>query len=240
MKMKRNFKVFSAVLLAGSLSACSNNLATDVEKLKTDQRDLRTLQAQHTSEMSTLQAQIRELSGRIEQLEFQQGQKISGDLNSLRQDLSYLKQRVPPPAIVPSMALDADEAYAAPLTFEGSASLAEALSFIRSGSYREALTLLDHVLALTAGRKEGGYALFWKGVCFEGLNDARQAVASYGELTIGMQGDHPRKPLALLRQGSVFIRMGDKTAAQAAFSKLISDYPKSTEAAQARERMRDL
>ena len=236
----RNSLVILCLVLLLALSGCSSTLQSDVEKIQSDQRDLRSLQAQHTSEMSTLQSQLRELSGRVEQLEFSSGTKINGDLNALRQDLSYLKQRVPPPAIVPAMALDADEAYAAPLTFDGSASLAEALSFIRSGSYREALTLLDQVLTLTAGRKEGGYALFWRGVSYEGLNDNRQAVASYGELTLGMEGEHPRKPLALLRQGSVFIRLGDANAARAAFSKLIADYPKSTEAAQAKERLRDL
>jgi TolA-binding protein len=48
-----------------------------------------------------------------------------------------------------------------------------------------------------------------------------------------------RAPLALLRQGSLMIRLGDAKTAKVVFKKLVADYPKSAEASRARERLKE-
>ena len=47
----------------------------------------------------------------------------------------------------------------------------------------------------------------------DGLGDNRRALAAYGEM-IADYPKHPRASLALLRQGSVFIRLGDVNTAR--------------------------
>jgi TolA-binding protein len=81
--------------------------------------------------------------------------------------------------------------------------------------------------------------LFWKGVAMEGKNNPRGALEFYLAITT-QHSKSERAAAALLRQGSVLIRIGDKKTARLVFNKLVADFPKSAEAARARDRLKDL
>src|SRR5688500_17595448 len=100
------------VVLMLSLGGCGPSMQKDFSRLDDSIGSLRAIQAEHTSELESIQAEIRRLSGKLEEIEYSQSQRIGQDIRVLRDDLSTLRQRVPPPPIVPSDALEADEAYA--------------------------------------------------------------------------------------------------------------------------------
>lgn len=210
-----------------------------VQRLEASLGDLRSFQAEQTTQISAMQSELRALQGRVEELEYVQNQRLGSTLSSLQQDLSTLRRRVPPPAIVPVPALEADESLAGTLPGEVGQRLSEALLRVREGKFDEALLLLQDVNRLAVGTPTAAVATFWGAVSFEGLAQFPRAVAAYNDV-ISQFPRHPRASLALLRQASVLIRLGDTNAAKLTLQKLIADYPRSSEATQARQRLKDL
>ncbi len=242
MVMKTGGIIGSALLLA-ALQGCAGNyesLRQDVKRLEKSLSDVRSFQAEQTSEIAGLQTELRNLAGRVEEIEHLQRARLGSDITELRENLSSLKRRVPPPAIVPVLTLESDEVLAKRLAnTEVGTLFSQALGKIREGQFADALSLLQEAYEKNYGAEGTPEIVFWRGISYEGLGDNRKALETYGQLVTSWR-DHPRTPLALLRQGSVFIRIGDFRTAEMAFRKLIGEYPKSPEAAQAQERLKDL
>ncbi len=200
---------------------------------------MRALNASQTTQLAALEVQLRQLIGRVEELEHSQNTQLSADLSNLKTDLSNLKRRVPPPPIVPAAALDEDEANVSSWPPEVAGPLGDGLEMLRTGSYTGSLQ--KFALAYDAGRGGDVAALtqFWSGVAYDGLGSNKEALGAYHDMTTRFP-KHPRVPLALLRQGSVLVRLGDSKTAALIFKKLISQYPKSAEAERAKERLKDV
>ena len=227
--------------LALGLGACANmdKINKDISRLESGLNDVRGFQAEQTAKVSALESQLRELSGKFEELEYGQRERVGTALNALKNDVSNLRQRVPPPPIVPAEALEEDEASLAQWPAEIAAPFGDALQMIRLGDFRRALAPLDEASTLSSGTEWGALILFWTAVSFDGLNENDRALQNYHEMVTRYR-KHSRVPLALLRQASVFIRMGDTKTARLTLNKLIADYPRSAEAAKAKERLKDL
>ncbi len=227
----RSLILFTSLLL----TSCVNNRQLD--KLQTSLDDLRGLQAEQTTEIANLREESRELRGRLEELEHTQDQRLGKDLTSLRDDLSTLKRRVPPPPIVPVAALDADEARIPSLPSDMSQPFSEGLLKIREGDFPGAVPILQAALDSSYGPETAGYVLFWLGVANDGLKDNKAALQAYNEL-VSKYPKHPRAASGLLRQSAVFARLGDKSLATLTLKKLVADFPKSAEAVEAKEKLK--
>jgi len=91
-------------------------------------------------------------------------------------------------------------------------------------------------------------ALYWAARCYVLMGDAtpgrstefyNQAISKFYDVgTSYPKGE--KTPAALLEQGDLFIRIGDAPDARIVFSRLIRDYPRSNEAAVARQKLVDL
>jgi len=91
-------------------------------------------------------------------------------------------------------------------------------------------------------------ALYWAARCYVLMGDAtpgrstefyNQAISKFYDVgTSYPKGE--KTPAALLEQGDLFIRIGDAPDARIVFSRLIRDYPRSSEAAVARQKLVDL
>ena len=79
----------------------------------------------------------------------------------------------------------------------------------------------------------------WKAISFEGLGDYRAAIAVYHEL-IGKFSKDDRSSASLLRLAALFLRVGDMKTARITLQKLIADFPKSSAADLARERLKHI
>lgn len=237
-------QISHCLLIASSLlvfSGCADNSATRIQldRLTANINDVRNLQATQTTQIATLEGQLRQMLGRLEELEHAQNNNLTGELSALKSDLSNLQRRVPPPPIVPAQALDEDEAAVVSLPPDIAPLMNEAYANIRLGKFQEAILRLREANNISYGKDALATIQFWLGVALDGVGENRDALAAYHEV-VTRYPKHPRVPLALLRQGSVLVRLGDPKTAGLTFKKLIADFPKSTEAQRAKERLKDL
>jgi len=242
--LDRTVKIGASLILGMTLAAfgtgcVDNKLRMDVQRISSDFEDSRGFQAEQTTKISSLESEVRRISGRLDELDFQQNQKLGIALNSLKSDLTSLKRRVPPPPIVPVADLEADEAALTTFPAELAGPMNDAFIAMREGGFDRALLTLEDAMGLAIDTEWAPMVLYWKGIASEGENKPRDALEYY--LAISSQhGKSARAPAALLRQGSVLIRIGDKKTAKLVFNKLIADFPKSTEAGRAQDRLKDL
>lgn len=243
-RVRRSCVAFALLCLAaGAGCVPTNKTATDLARLESSLGDLRSFQAEQTTEIATLKSELRALSGRVEELEFSQNQRLGKDLTTLKDDLSSLRQRVPPPPIVPLPALEADEALAKQLPQEPGRLLGDALQLIREGKFREAMPMLQSGLDQSYNNDYAANMLFWMGVASDGLGDNKGSLRAYNELASSFSKNPTKKdriPLALMRQASVFVRLGDGKAAALTLKKLIADFPKAPEVPVAKQKLKDL
>jgi TolA-binding protein len=224
--MQNYLKVITIPLILFSFGCVPTSFEQRVKRLESSLNDIRSVQSEIMSQVSEVQDQVRQLSGKTEELQYSANQKYGTDLDRLREDLSSLKRRVPPPANVPVLPLEEDElaAQKASLT-----TFVDALTKLRTGNYTDALVDLEQVKA-NASSDVYPHALFWIGVTYDGLTEYKNALITYNEL-VQKFPKHRRAPLTLLRQASVFEKLGDATASDATLKKLVNDYPNSPEAA---------
>jgi tol-pal system protein YbgF len=224
----------------GLLSGCSVfDLEKKVSKLERSLSDLRALQAEQGESISSLDSQIKLIAGRMEELEFSQTKRMGSDLTALKDDLSALRKRIPPPPGVPIAELEADEGWASSLPDETRRIFLDGLAMLREGKFADAVPLFQNVVEQTGSSDKCGAALFWLGVSHDGLLDNRAALKAYSEIVSVYPKSH-RAPASLARQAEVFVRLGDSETGQVSLKKLIKDYPKSPEAVEAKARLKQL
>ncbi len=239
--LNRSVRVSLLAVFVIAVSACgpTNEVRQRLSELDRGLEDLRGVQAEQVARLDNLESQMRAVYGKVEEVEFAQTTQIQEGVTSLQRDISRLTQRVPPPALVPVAALETDEVLARKFPPELERIFSNALTRIRTGDYREALPFLDDGLRRSVGTQFTGFFQFWAGISYEGSGQNKEALSIYHQL-VTESPTHPRAPLALLRQGSVFVRLKDTSAARLTYQKLIAEYPTSNEAAQAREKIKKL
>ncbi|MCO6431708.1 MAG: tetratricopeptide repeat protein [Deltaproteobacteria bacterium] len=225
-----------------ALSACGESLSRlkqDINRLEQSISDVRGFQAEHTAQISELRSELRVVNGRLDEIQHSQTSSIGTDLSALKQDLSSIKRRVPPPPIVPADALEADETFVSNLPPDVAKLFGDALLEIRQANFSTSIPMLRSALDISYGRDWSANILFWLGVSYDGTDDNRNALASYNEV-VSRFSRHERAPLALLRQSAVFVRLGDVQSAKLTLRKLVADYPKSKVVGTAKEKLKNL
>lgn len=233
-------RLMAVVSLLFALSGCAAyDVGKKVSRLERSISDLRALQSEQSESLNSLDSQLKLVAGRLEELEFSSTRRIGTDLTALKDDLSALRRRIPPPPVVPKAELEADEAWATVLSDEAQRLFLDALVMMREGKFADAVPLLERAVEQTQPSDKTGPLLFWLGVAYDGLVDNKASLRSYAGSIAQFPKSH-RAPTSLLRQCEVFIRLGDKKTAQLSLRKLIDDYPKSPEVIEAKERLRQL
>lgn len=209
-----------------------------VRKLERSIDDIRAYQREQAESISLLDSEVKLLAGKIEQLEFG-GRARTGDVSSLKQDLTALRSRVPTSTIVPAAMLEEDEVWANGLPAETAQIFVDALGALREGRFPDALPLLQAAAEQADSTDKAGVILFWQGVAYDGLSDNKGALRSYAEV-VARFPKSTRAPNALMRQSDVLVRIGDSALAKDSLRKLIKDYPKTAEAAEARDKLKTI
>ena len=236
-KLPSVFIALSVLALPGC--AAQKQFERRVDKMERGLEDIRVVQAELTARVDTLENQMRGFTGKVEELQFSQDHQLGGDVSSLKQDISRLQRRIPPPALVPQIALEEDETLARQFSAETSRLFLNELNRIRTGNYKPAVPGFERLANSLAPDDVRARAFFWLGVSREGAGDNANALRAYHSLSQNFPS-HPRVPLALLRQSSVFVRLQDVKTAKLTLQKLISQFPKSVEAADARVKLKKL
>lgn len=220
------------------LSGCSG-MQEQIDRLDSAVDDIRSIQAEHSQQIVAAQQDVRTLRGRLEELEYAQSKRIGSEVDVLKSQISNLKRRVPPPAVVPVSTLEQDEGFAKTLPSDIAGRFSRALELIRDGNFSEAIPLLQTCLDASVGQPFTPQIYFWLGISYEGLGDNRNALLAYNQI-VNLFGKHQRVPQALLRQASVFNRLGDPKTARITLKKLVNDHPGTPEAVQASRQLQDL
>lgn len=235
----------SLVVALCSCGGAVKNVKTDLSRVERNVADLRNFQAEQTTQLSSLQKQLRRLQGRVEQLEYEQRNLRRANAEALL-DGQQSSEAVGQPAasggvppIIPAKQLAADEEYSATLPERYGKRFSQALLRLQQGDFVSAVPLLEALYDESYGEPWAPHVLFWIGVGYDGMGEARKALKSYHEVAT----KHTKSelaPLSLLKQGSVFIRLNDADTARLTYQKLLADYPRTAEANIARERLKDL
>lgn len=235
----KTLKILTCLFAAISFSACSiQRLEDDVDTLKAGLKDLRSVQAEQTTKISALEDELRRVTGSIQEVQYATDQKLGRTIENLQGDVSLLRKRVPPPSIVPESEFAEDEAALGALPSEMSGPVSEGLQSLREGNFERALAFWDEALDLATGTDWEAMAMFWRTVTMEGMGKTSESVQEYLTL-VKRFPKYKRAPLALYRQGALLQRLGDQKVARLAFTKLVNDYPKSSEAGLAKQLLRE-
>jgi len=188
--------------------------------------DIRRIQADQTTLIATIRNEIREINGRLDVLQHD----VSGN-DTTNQQITDILKRIPPPQGVPANELEAAER----LADESRDQLfIESLASIRSGKFGAAAETIDR--AISQNGKKAIY-LFWLGLANEFYGRLEKALGAYHECASSYSTDD-LAPAALSRQAEAFIKLSDKGSAKLTFQKLITSYPKSTYAQNAKGRLK--
>jgi len=253
---KIGFSVIALGLVVVSGCAPSQTYRKDTARLENSISDLRSYQAEQTTQISTLQSQIHKLSGKVEELEYLikrrtqspygqvEGQGVGpGGMGGVDSAQGYNPSstgvlsgglKAVPPSIVPLAPLEDDETFAKTLPANASRVLSQALSKVREGNFQESLSFLQQLIQQGEKTEWSPNVLFWLGVTYDGLGEDKNALRAYNDLIVQFPR-HKRIPLALYRQSQNLQRLGDKKSANLLLRKIVSEYPDTSEGTRAKE-----
>lgn len=231
--------VIKTIVVAGALtvlSGCGAGRVNELEEsMKSEFSDVRAIQAQHTAQISELQAEIRTLQGKIEEL----GYVARGKTQELEDRLKTFGSRVPPPEGVPADLLAEDEERIGRNTGPAADAYRSGLEQMRIGDFEAARATFESFVAQNPDTTFSDNAHFWTGVALEKLGLYDRAIVSYSDVFRNYPAED-RAPVAMYRLAEVFLKIQSAEDAQLTLQKLIDDYPKSEYAARAKGRLQEL
>ena len=227
-------RIFLALMVASCLgcSSSTKQLRGDIQRLENSISDMRSLQAEQTTNVASLRADFRRMEGRLQMIEH------GGQMHSGAQSQGARLPRALPTG-VPKVLLEKDLAYCDSLPFEPGSYLRQALQAIQTSRFEQARNTLERSLTVSADQSWAPPVLFWRAVTHELIGDNAKALSAYHELVTTFP-KLARSATALYRQGNVFLRLGDRESAKLTFQKLEAQYPRAAEASQARARLKEM
>lgn len=222
-------KPFAVILLLATLSSCGS--VSQEQFSPAGVQELRSLVAEQGAKINELDATLRQVTGRLEEIEHSSNQETT----ELRSALSRFSSRVPPPSGVPVELLSQDEQRIALNQGPAAAIYRSALQKLHEGSFSEAEKLFSQFVVENPGTTFTDNALFWSAVCFEKVGQTDRAIVQYSEVFQRFpQEDFV--PAALYRLGDAFRSIQSTNDALTTYKKLVDEHPDSawTKLAQAR------
>ena len=235
MKARLTSSVLIGMTAVACFTGCGGTKAS-LEVLKKDMGDVRSLQAQHTEAISQIRTEMRALQGKIEEIQY----SALGKTEELERTLRTIGTRVPPPEGVPEDLLNQDEDGIGRIGGGPAAEqFSEALRALRIGDFKNCKSLFRTFVDANPGTAFTDNALFWIGICHDKLGEYDQSIVSYSEVFQQYPAEDRVAP-SLFFLGEAFARMGSNEDAVITLQKLVDDHPRSTFAAKAKQRIREL
>lgn len=235
--MKTPIPILSCVLaflVAASFSACSTSKGLE-ERYQSDIAQVRSVQAEHTAELTQIRQELRQLAGQAEEIQHH----ARGKTEELERTIQRFSTRVPPPEGVPEDLLNQDEQAIVKNSGEAADLFKNGLQQLRAGDFENSQQTFAHFVELNPDTSFSDNALFWAGVCYEKLGDYGRAIGSYNDVYTRYPAED-RVPAALYRMGESFAQINSINDARDTFKKVADDYPRSSYAPKARARLSKL
>jgi tol-pal system protein YbgF len=165
---------------------------------------------------------IRNILGRIDELESQMRTYWDQVRNDIR-ELKKAKEVPAPPPVTPKVS--AEEMYK------------RGFDTYQKGAYDDATRLFSQFVKENPNDALAPNALFWTGESYMNLKDYEKAIVQFQELLDKFpEGDKASR--AMLRQGEAFGALGDKKSSTTLMKRVVELFPKSEEARVAQRRLR--
>lgn len=210
-------------------------LEDGVNENRDDIADIRTLQADVQVTLDAMRADMRRLSGMVEELDY----LSRGKAAELQETLERFSSRVPPPAGVPENLLALDEEKISSQQGDMADVYRQALKNVRLGNFTGAIEGFNSFVEANPATSFTDNALFWLGVSHEKLGQYDRAILSYSEVFENFPAED-RVSTALFRLGDVFFKIKEYENAQVTFQKIVDDYAGTQDAAPAKAKLDEL
>lgn len=193
---------------------------------------MRATQSEQLAQITALNERLGSLQGNVEDLSYKSS-------NARASVTTPSLPTISPPAIIPLSILERDESMFSNYPASIKAAFDEGFMQLRAGAFGGALPVFKALSERSDLDLESKVSsIFWLGVTYDGLNEFRNSIASYGQI-ISNYPAHSKVPLSLLRQAGAVEKMGDSKAVEVILRKLIQDHPQSIEAKIANDRLKD-
>ncbi|MBL7661619.1 tetratricopeptide repeat protein [bacterium] len=219
------------VYLMGSTGCSSNQKPSLDEALG----DIRSVQAKQGAAIDQLNAELRVIRGKLEEVEY----AATGKTKELESRLAEFGSRVPPPAGVPGELLVQDEEAISKITGPAADQFKQGLMAVRNGNFPAAEEIMSGFATANPDTAFTDNALFWVGVSRDLRNNFDGAILAYGDAYKRFPAED-RAAVALYYLGDSFIKSGLKDEGIATFERLTEDYASSEYGEKAAVRLREL
>lgn len=240
--MRRAFPTFlkfalipAAVLLSSCAGSKVEEIGQQTKSVKNDLADLRQLQAQQSSAINEIRAELRTLQGRIEELQH----TSVGKTAELESTITALQARVPPPPGVPEDLLNADESKIGSITGAAADQYRKALSEVRTGNFDASRQTLTSFVDANPGTAFTDNALFWLGITYDKLNQYDRSIGSFSEVYQKYPAEDMVAP-SLYYLSETLVKMGSKNEAVLTLQKLVDEHGSSAFGARGKARLQEL
>jgi len=229
----------------------SASIRSDVKKNDEALSAVRTRQAEIGADITSLRADIQQLTGQIEAFR-KEYDNAETRANRRDEQLKVLKEKLDAVSLKTDNLLkkaetsDAGQKGTNPASkdavkgkMDEKALYAAAYDEFKAGRYEKARAAFRDFLKLYPDTTYSDNAQFWIGECFYFEKNYEKAILEY-EKVVKKYPDGDKVPFALLKQGQSFINLGDKTGARFVLQQVIKDYPNTNQAKLAREKLLEI
>ncbi|MFQ5329927.1 MAG: tol-pal system protein YbgF [Thermodesulfobacteriota bacterium] len=232
--------------LAFEIRKTRAELDSDIDRVREEMASLRggIESAAHTSAL--LRESIGDVEIKIEEVAARQGkspateQRVTTDiearLSSLTARVDDLEKRILP---IEKGALSAKARASTTSTEKPVALYNRALLLLKDKKYERSLASFTRFIELFPSHELTDNAQYWIGELFYDQGDWERAVLEF-DTVIKKYPDGDKAPAALLKEGLSFNRIGATKEARLLLQRVIDNYPKSSEARLARERLKKM
>lgn len=229
--------IFGAAFVACTMfTACSSHRLDELERrTRTDITDIRSIQADQNASLNTLRSEVRDLAGKIEELQY----TSTGKTKELERTIQRLGSRVPPPAGVPEDLLSRDEERIATLTGPAADLYRKGLQQLRDGDIENSRASFQRFVEENPGTAFTDNALFWLGICYTKLGQYDRAVVSFSQVFQSYPAEDMVPP-ALYYLAQTFLTNGSTEDAILSLQKLVDEHPRSSYAIKGQSQLREL
>lgn len=210
-------------LLLVILSSCFNSANRNKIGISEQMQALTSLQGEQMERISLLEERLREVYGKLEELEYTYQKGFKKELSNLKSNLVGVERRLPLPEIVPKETLLEDKVFAKETIGKEGVDLESSLNLIQKGEFTEAIYNLS-LLVEGSTPEVSMRAIFWQALSSEALYEYSTAINQYNQLITNFEKS-PRAAESLFRLVNLFNKMGNNKLAVLTEKKLSKSFP---------------
>ncbi len=228
--MKSSSLVYIVALPLVVLTSCTEGIE---RRLGKQLDELRSIQAEQTSSISELKNDVRELTGRLDEVQH----SSQGRTKELERSIEKLGSLVPPPTGVPLDLFTQDEERISKINGGQAENYKKALQLLRSGEFDQSRSVFQNFARENPGTAFTDNALFWGGICSMKLGQPDQAVVSFSEAYQKYPAEDMVSP-SLYYMAEALFALGSGNDGVLTLQKLVDEHPTSEYAIKAKEKLK--